>query len=163
MTRVVVCEPSSCVAVIQYCGFEGSVLNVLHSPKTTAYVDKWPRISPAIWFGDCWHNGTGTAHGWTQGKLKSFLSFLDRTGVTLAQGGPVISHCHRLPFLRDLHAAIISCSCCPTYRQTRPRLGVICRDLVHGERTVPRDRARQRRPKSQRQPHLRAELPVDVR
>ena len=159
------CGFSSCVAIIQYCGFECNTLNVLHSPKTTVYVDKWPQISPAIWFGDCWHNGAGTTHGWTQGKLNIFLSFLERTWVTLAQGGSVISHGHCVPFLRELHStvAIISCSCSPTYRQTRPRPGVICRDLVHGERTVPRDRARQQRPKSQRQPHLRAELPVDVR
>ena len=68
-------------SIIQYCGFEGNVLNVLDSPVATVHADRWPQLSPAMWFGDCWANGSGTSHGWTQQKLRRFLAFLDTQGI----------------------------------------------------------------------------------
>ena len=62
--------------VVQYCGFEGQLMNLLHSPIATVHADRWPQLSPGIWIGDCLANGTST-HGWTQPLLHSFLGFLD--------------------------------------------------------------------------------------
>jgi hypothetical protein len=56
-------------------------MNVLHSPLATVHVDRYPLLSPAIWIGECWKNGTSTDRGWTQPKLKAFLAFLDTVGV----------------------------------------------------------------------------------
>ena len=68
--------------ITPYCGWEGGILNVLHSPVATVYPDRAPQLSPALWLGDCFPNGTGTKQGWTQPKLSSFLSFLDTQGIT---------------------------------------------------------------------------------
>ena len=68
-------------AVIQYCGFAGNVMNMLHSPVATVHTDRWPMLSPAIWIGECFKNGSGTEEGWTQAKLAAFLSFLDSVQV----------------------------------------------------------------------------------
>ena len=67
--------------VMPYCGFEGQVLNVLQSPLTTVHAQHSPQLSPAMWIGQCYPNGT-TRHGWTQRKLRSFLSFLDSQNIT---------------------------------------------------------------------------------
>lgn len=68
-------------AVIQYCGWEGPLMNTLHSPLATVHPDRAPQLSPALWLGDCLDNGT-SVHGWTQPKLASFLQFLDTQGIT---------------------------------------------------------------------------------
>lgn len=68
--------------VAQYCGWEGGILNVLNSPVATVYADRAPQLSPAIWIGDCFANGTGTKQGWTRPKLSSFLGFLDTQNIT---------------------------------------------------------------------------------
>lgn len=68
--------------ITQYCGWEGGIMNVLNSPVATVYADRAPQLSPAIWLGDCFPNGTGTKQGWTQPKLSSFLGFLDTQGIT---------------------------------------------------------------------------------
>ena len=39
--------------IVQFCGWEGGIMNVLHSPLATAYTDRAPQIAPAIWIGDC--------------------------------------------------------------------------------------------------------------
>ncbi len=67
--------------VVQYCGFEGQIMNMLHGSVATAYPDRWPQLSPGLWLGDCTANGT-SAHGWTAHTLRSFLRFLDGVGVT---------------------------------------------------------------------------------
>ena len=41
--------PGNDPAVIQYCGFEGRVMNLLHSPRVTIHKDRWPQLAPAIW------------------------------------------------------------------------------------------------------------------
>lgn len=66
---------------MQYCGWEGPLMNTLHSPVATVHADRAPQLSPALWLGDCLANGT-SAHGWTQPKLKAFLDFLDAQGMT---------------------------------------------------------------------------------
>ena len=66
---------------MQYCGWEGPLMNTLHSPVATVHADRAPQLSPALWLGDCLANGT-SAHGWTQPKLNAFLDFLDAQGMT---------------------------------------------------------------------------------
>jgi hypothetical protein len=56
--------------VIQYCGYEGLTLNMLHSPLAAVHAQRWPQLSPAMWIGNCHKNGT-TAHGWTRDKWKA--------------------------------------------------------------------------------------------
>lgn len=96
-------------AVMQYCGFEGRVLNLLHSPLVTIHNDRWPQLAPAIWLGGCFANGSTPTQqcvlparclssvfffapsvcsltcrlcrGWTQASLKQFLAFLDMERV----------------------------------------------------------------------------------
>jgi hypothetical protein len=68
-------------ATQQYCGWEGPLMNTLHSPVATVHADRVPQLSPALWLGDCLENGT-SVHGWTQEKLASFLGFLDTQGIT---------------------------------------------------------------------------------
>jgi hypothetical protein len=65
----------------QYCGWEGPIMNTLHSPVATVHADRPPQLSPALWLGDCRSNGT-SVHGWTQQKLSSFFHFLDTQGIT---------------------------------------------------------------------------------
>ena len=67
--------------VIQYCGFEGRTMNMLHSPLITVHADRWPQLSPAMWIGQCYSNGT-TRHGWTQAKFRTHLEFLDSVNIT---------------------------------------------------------------------------------
>ena len=67
--------------ILQYCGWEGGMMNALHSPVATVHADRAPQLSPALWIGDCVTNGT-TAQGWTQSNLRSFLSFLDAQNIT---------------------------------------------------------------------------------
>ena len=74
-------DPTNDPNVIQYCGFEGGIMNVLHSPVAKYWPSRAPQLSPGLWIGDCLANGTATAHGWTQPKLHSFLQFLDTQGV----------------------------------------------------------------------------------
>lgn len=62
--------------VTQYCGYEGQWLNVLESPIATAHAQSWPQLSPAMWIGQCFANGT-TARGWTRQKWRDHLAFLD--------------------------------------------------------------------------------------
>ena len=73
-------DPNNDPSIIQYCGFEGFTMNFLHSPVATVYTDRAPQISPALWIGDCFPNGT-TKQGWTQDKLRSFLLFLDSQNI----------------------------------------------------------------------------------
>ena len=68
-------------SVIQYCGYEGLTLNMLHSPVATVHTQQWPQLSPAMWIGECFANGS-TAHGWTQTKWKEHLAFLDTQNIT---------------------------------------------------------------------------------
>ena len=68
--------------VTQYCGWEGGIMDVLHSPIVSVFPDRSPQIAPAIWIGDCSPNGTTTAQGWTQTKLSAFLNFLDRQRIS---------------------------------------------------------------------------------
>ena len=42
----------------QYCGWEGPLMNTLHSPLATVHADRAPQLSPALWLGDCLDNGT---------------------------------------------------------------------------------------------------------
>ena len=63
------------------CGYEGRVLNMLHSPLTTVHTDRWPLYAPAMWIGRCYPNGT-TKLGWTHEKFKAHLEFLDTVGIT---------------------------------------------------------------------------------
>ena len=82
--------------VIEYCGWEGGLMNVLNSPR-------WPRrpnVAPALWIGACDGSGT-TAHGWTQPKLHAFLAFLDTQGMRRVglwcmtdNGDPIGFPCH---------------------------------------------------------------------
>ena len=74
-------DPGNDPAVIQYCGFEGQVMTMLHGRVATAFPDRWPQLSPGLWLGDCAENGT-SAHGWTQASLRSFLAFLGSVSVT---------------------------------------------------------------------------------
>eukprot|EP01051_Picozoa_sp_SAG22_P018417 SAG22_NODE_3095_length_1946_cov_1.397401_2_plen_223_part_00 len=70
--------PGNDPAVMQYCGFEGRVMNLLHSPRATIHKDRWPQLAPAIWLGGCYANGsTPTQQGWTRASLRAFLAFLD--------------------------------------------------------------------------------------
>lgn len=65
----------------QYCGWEGPLMNTLHSPFATVHPDRAPQLSPALWLGGCLDNGT-SVHGWTKSKLASFLQFLDTQSIT---------------------------------------------------------------------------------
>ena len=95
--------PGNDPAVMQFCGFEGRVMNLLcasaiclrvrqpfvvslkpcrsarrHSPRVTIHRDRWPQLAPALWLGGCAANGSQpTQQGWTQASLRSFLAFLD--------------------------------------------------------------------------------------
>ena len=73
--------PDEDPVTMQYCGWEGPLMNTLHSPVATVHADRAPQLSPALWLGDCLANGT-SVHGWTQPKLKAFLDFLDAQGMT---------------------------------------------------------------------------------
>jgi hypothetical protein len=66
--------------IVPYCGFEGQLLNLLHSPVANVFADRWPQLSPGIWVGGCLPNGT-SPHGWTQLLLKDFLEFLDTLNI----------------------------------------------------------------------------------
>ena len=55
-------SPTNDPAVISYCGYEGKLMNVLHSPAATVHADRWPQLSPAMWIGDCYPNGS-LSHG----------------------------------------------------------------------------------------------------
>eukprot|EP01046_Picozoa_sp_COSAG06_P000632 COSAG06_NODE_18_length_34640_cov_31.179989_8_plen_108_part_00 len=54
---------------------------MLHSPLTTVHTQQWPQLSPAMWVGECFENGT-TAKGWTRAKWKAHLAFLDSQNIT---------------------------------------------------------------------------------
>ena len=73
-------NPNTDPEIVQYCGWEGGMMNVLHSPLATVYANRAPQLAPAVWIGDCFKNGT-TSQGWTHPKLMSFLSFLDQINV----------------------------------------------------------------------------------
>lgn len=75
-------DPNNNSTIIQYCGWEGGIMNMLNSPVATVYSDRAPQVSPAIWIGDCYPNGTVTRQGWTQSKLSSFLQFIDQQRIT---------------------------------------------------------------------------------
>jgi hypothetical protein len=68
-------------SAIQYCGYEGLTLNMLHSPFATAHAQRWPQLAPAMWIGECFANGT-TARGWSHPKWKAHLAFLDSQNIT---------------------------------------------------------------------------------
>ena len=76
-----VCKNKHDPEVMPYCGYEGRILNMLHSPLTTVHTDRWPLYAPAMWIGECYANGT-TKHGWTHQKFKAHLEFLDTVGIT---------------------------------------------------------------------------------
>ena len=74
--------PDQDPAVMQWCGFESRVLNLLESPRATIRRDRWPQLAPALWVGGCNPNGsTPTLQGWTRPTLRSFLTFLDAEQV----------------------------------------------------------------------------------
>ena len=74
-------DPTNDPSVIQCCGFEGRIMNVLHSPVAKYWPSRAPQLSPALWIGDCLANGSATTHGWSQPKLHSLLQFLDTQGI----------------------------------------------------------------------------------
>lgn len=103
-------DPNNDPSIIQYCGWEGGVMNMLHSPAVTVYADRSPQVAPAIWVGDCAGNGSYTKQGWTQPKLHAFLAFLDthqisRIGVWCMtnEGDPIGFPCNvsECPWMLD--------------------------------------------------------------
>ena len=81
-------NPTNAPAVISHCGFEGNVMNMLHSPVATVHADRWPQLSPAMWIGDCYPNGSLTKHGWTHENFKAHLAFLDTVGIQRIGASP---------------------------------------------------------------------------
>ena len=75
-----VCNNKHDPAVMPYCGYEGRVLNMLHSPVANVHTDRYPLYAPAMWIGRCYPNGT-TQRGWTHEKFKAHLEFLDTVGI----------------------------------------------------------------------------------
>ena len=68
--------------LMPYCGYEGRVLNMLHSPIARVRTDHGnPLYAPAMWIGRCYANGT-TREGWTHEKFRAHLRFLDTVGIT---------------------------------------------------------------------------------
>ena len=67
--------------LMPYCGYEGRVLNMLHSPIAKVHTDRFPLYAPAVWIGRCYANGT-TKEGWTHEKFTAHLAFLDTVGIT---------------------------------------------------------------------------------
>ena len=43
-----VCKDKHDPDVMPYCGYEGRVLNMLHSPLTTVHTDRFPLYAPAV-------------------------------------------------------------------------------------------------------------------
>ena len=64
------CPPTELSDVMPYCGYEGRIMNMLHSPRTMVHIDRYPLYAPAMWIGECYSNGT-TKHGWTHQKFKA--------------------------------------------------------------------------------------------
>ena len=44
----------------QYCGWEGPIMNTLHSPIATVHPDRAPQLSPGLYLGNCFANGTSS-------------------------------------------------------------------------------------------------------
>ena len=59
-------NPNTDPEIVQYCGWEGGMMNVLHSPLATVYADRAPQLAPALWIGDCFKMGLHPKDGRTQ-------------------------------------------------------------------------------------------------